>query len=284
MEKPQTIILYSKYSQHSKRLLDSLKSINIDWEKLINLQLLCIDNENIRKRILNSKDIQIKTVPCILIIYSDGVVEKFDGPNSFEWVENIINKHYQSPTPHIPNSSPNPEQPNPLQSPMQQSSNQPNPMQQSPNQPNHVSSNVQYETPTQSTVSNKQHKIRQKTNTKKSKFSNATSIDELVSEDEDEDNEIIENREDDSEDERVSTRRKPPMRIRTDAGNFEEIDIGNIENSQPPEAGNVSRHIKGTTAKEKTDIISKAQALEKARQAEESSSSRNKNIDFSRGT
>ena len=107
MEKPQTIILYSKYSQHSKRLLDSLKSINIDWEKVINLQLLCIDNENIRKRILNSKDIQIKTVPCILIIYSDGVVEKFDGPNSFEWVENIINKHYQGST-HTPNSSPNP--------------------------------------------------------------------------------------------------------------------------------------------------------------------------------
>ena len=101
MEKPQTIILYSKYSQNSKRILDSLRSVNIDWEKLINLQLICIDNENIRKRILASKDIQIKTVPCILILYSDGVVEKFDGPNSFEWVENIIQKNEQPKMPQV---------------------------------------------------------------------------------------------------------------------------------------------------------------------------------------
>ena len=271
MEKPQTIILYSKYSQNSKRILDSLRSVNIDWEKLINLQLICIDNENIRKRILASKDIQIKTVPCILILYSDGVVEKFDGPNSFEWVENIIQKNEQPKMPQV-------QYQNQHQNPAQNTYQPSQPIKQ-PTQAPHVQSRAipKQTKPTKQTNQTKQ--------TKQSKFSNATLIDELVSEEEQEGSEIMENREDESSsDEIVSISKRPPMRIRTDAGNFEEIDTSNFEEQPPPEARDVSRHIKKPSAtKEKTDIISKAAALEKARQTEDSGSNRNKNGDFSRG-
>jgi len=90
MEDPKVILLFSKYSSNSKKLLDLFKNINL---RLLNIQTICIDNADIRKRIKNSKTIEIKTVPCILVLYSDGGVEKFDGDNVFQFSENIINNY-----------------------------------------------------------------------------------------------------------------------------------------------------------------------------------------------
>ena len=87
-----SVLLYSKYSKFSKELVDIIENSNVDFINKFQFKTLCIDNENIRKRILNSKNIDIKTVPAILIVYNDGGVEKYEDTKAFEWVENIISQ------------------------------------------------------------------------------------------------------------------------------------------------------------------------------------------------
>ena len=95
METTNTILMYSKYSKYSNTFIELLESSNIDFVKVTGLNIICIDNENIRKRIIDSKNVQIQNVPCILIVYNDGGVEKYEGSDAFKWAEDIIikNKH-----------------------------------------------------------------------------------------------------------------------------------------------------------------------------------------------
>lgn len=91
MEQQLCVLLYSKYSQKSKKLMDIIKFSGIDFESEFNLTTLCVDNEDVRQRILNSKSIEIKIVPCILIVYTDGGVEKYEGTTAADWIEEKIN-------------------------------------------------------------------------------------------------------------------------------------------------------------------------------------------------
>ena len=84
------VLLYSKYSSNSKKIIDKLENSSIDLSKSIGLQLLCIDNEQLRKRILKSKQIKILSVPCLLILLPDGTVEKYEGETMFTWFDEII--------------------------------------------------------------------------------------------------------------------------------------------------------------------------------------------------
>jgi hypothetical protein len=92
------ILLYSKYSVSSKKLTDFINSSGLDTN-LINLQNVCIDNEEVRKRILNNKQIGITSVPCLLLVYQDGGIEKYDGDVIFRWFEEIANKFIQTKIP-----------------------------------------------------------------------------------------------------------------------------------------------------------------------------------------
>jgi hypothetical protein len=94
-----SVILYSKYSKFSKSLIETIEKSNVDFINQFQLKLLCIDNEAVRKRILNNKQIDIKTVPCILIVYNDGGVEKYEDTKAFEWVEQIIRQLAPPPLP-----------------------------------------------------------------------------------------------------------------------------------------------------------------------------------------
>ena len=103
-----SVILYSKYSKFSKALIETMEKSNVDFVNQFQLKLLCIDNEVVRKRILNNKQIDIKTVPCILIVYNDGGVEKYEDTKAFEWVEQIIAQFAPppQPIPAIPQNQP----------------------------------------------------------------------------------------------------------------------------------------------------------------------------------
>ena len=88
-----TVLLYSKYSEFSKSIIKQIESSSFDFVNKKKLSTVCIDNDDIRNRILKSNDMDIKTVPCILIIHDDGVVEKYEGEDAFKWVEEIISKN-----------------------------------------------------------------------------------------------------------------------------------------------------------------------------------------------
>lgn len=85
-----TVLLYSKYSPSSNKITGIIQQYSTVFTENFNIKLLCIDNENIRKRILSSKKIAISSVPCILIIYNDGGVEKYENDDAFTWVNDIV--------------------------------------------------------------------------------------------------------------------------------------------------------------------------------------------------
>jgi hypothetical protein len=87
-----TILLYSKYSKFSTNIISTINQYQNIFVENFNMKTLCIDNENIRKRILNSKKINITCVPSILVIYEDGGVEKYENTDAFNWIEEIIKR------------------------------------------------------------------------------------------------------------------------------------------------------------------------------------------------
>jgi hypothetical protein len=89
-----SVLLYSKYSSRCKNLFDIIKNNNVD----LSLTTICIDNKKIRKRIKNDKMFQIKEVPTIITIYSNGGAEKYEGNKAFELIESLIVKPPQPPT------------------------------------------------------------------------------------------------------------------------------------------------------------------------------------------
>lgn len=99
MEPQLSVLLYSKYSPISKKLMDLIQSSQVDFSSLFSLQTLCVDNEKIRNRILDNAQLDITSVPCVLLIYPDGGIEKYDQSHVFEWVEQIINKFAPPPPP-----------------------------------------------------------------------------------------------------------------------------------------------------------------------------------------
>jgi hypothetical protein len=93
MESKLSILLYSKYSSLSKKLINKINQSGIDFKSEFSIQNLCIDNKKIRSRIVNNAKIPITTVPCLLIIFPDGGIEKYDGLGIFEWFDDIIVQH-----------------------------------------------------------------------------------------------------------------------------------------------------------------------------------------------
>ena len=76
------LCFYSKYSVESKRLLDMAKALSLKY--------ICIDNSLIRKKLANSKKIVIQYVPCILLLYDTGIIEKYEGNHAFRWIKEQI--------------------------------------------------------------------------------------------------------------------------------------------------------------------------------------------------
>ena len=115
MEKQYTALLYSKYSKSCTEIINIIENSNIDFSKQTKLLPVCIDNDEIRKKIISSSNIEIHSVPTILIIYEDGGVEKYEGNDAFSWVQDIIDKK----SPMIP-QQPQPMQQQPIPQPMMQ--------------------------------------------------------------------------------------------------------------------------------------------------------------------
>jgi hypothetical protein len=109
MEPTFSVLLYSKYSEKSKKLMNIIQNSGIDFLSIVALQPVCIDNEQIRNRIVQSQKINITSVPCILVIFPDGGIEKYDGSNAFDWVTQIIQRHtpkqIHKPQPQIQSSN-----------------------------------------------------------------------------------------------------------------------------------------------------------------------------------
>jgi len=81
------VVLFSKYSNACKKLMDTINNGNLN----MNFNYLCIDNKDIRNKIVTSSEIDIKNVPCLLVINEQsGSIDKYEGQDSFIWINDII--------------------------------------------------------------------------------------------------------------------------------------------------------------------------------------------------
>ena len=108
MDPQFSLYIYSKYSVNCKKLSTLINESGLDF----NLQMVCIDNEQIRQRIKANKQLEIKIVPCILRFFPSGDVEKYEGNYAFGWVESVI-EQLKPPQPMLPPPPPQPLQPVP---------------------------------------------------------------------------------------------------------------------------------------------------------------------------
>ena len=104
MNRQLCTLLYSKYSQSSKRLCDKIHNSQAN----IPIRFVCIDHKDIRKRIQMASNIKITSVPTILVVYDSGTVEKYDGGKASEWVDQEISSLLPPPPPPPP-PEPEPE-------------------------------------------------------------------------------------------------------------------------------------------------------------------------------
>jgi hypothetical protein len=105
------VLLYSKYSPMSNKLMSALESCPINLTTTVGLSPVCIDNEEIREQILTANKIDISSVPCVLIVYRTGGIEKYEGGSAFNWVDETVRKYMPAPPPAIiPQQPPLPPQ------------------------------------------------------------------------------------------------------------------------------------------------------------------------------
>ena len=99
MEDHTNIVLYSKFSPASRKIVEMI-------ENLSNFNLLCIDNKKIRDRISKSEKLNVKEVPCIIRVYQDtGYAESFEGERAFRLVKTYIDQLKNSSSVPVPQMS-----------------------------------------------------------------------------------------------------------------------------------------------------------------------------------
>lgn len=76
------ILIYSKYCKICQEILRSY-----DTNSFL---LLCIDNTNVRKKILDDEQYKIRNVPCILFIYEDGSIEKCENEQVIQYLDQLV--------------------------------------------------------------------------------------------------------------------------------------------------------------------------------------------------
>lgn len=84
MDPEYIILLYSKYSPQCQRITDVLKHSPHPYIKPV-----CIDNKQIRFNIISS-NYNITSVPCVLLVYPDKTIEKYESPNLTDWLFKLI--------------------------------------------------------------------------------------------------------------------------------------------------------------------------------------------------
>lgn len=229
MEPQYSILVYSKYSKNCKRLTEMMRESNVDFRSKLRLQNLCIDNNQVRQRIKASESLSLTSVPCILIIFPDGGVEKYEGPHAFKWTEAMISRLAPPPPPRPVSPPPPPRRQPP--SPEEEYDEEPPP-------------------PRRKRRSRKQRPPMRP-------ISTVTSIEDIPTDNDEQET---------SDRHRIPP---PRARLRKNRGNYDdETDLFDAPrpNTQRSVKGAVKEKIAPTTAQDTSNIMAKAQELAKGRE------------------
>jgi len=84
------VLLYSKYSNSSKKLISQLEQTP---ELIETLNITCIDNKHIREQILSDQKIKVNVLPCLIRL--NETTKNFDiyeGQNAFDFFTSLQNQ------------------------------------------------------------------------------------------------------------------------------------------------------------------------------------------------
>lgn len=241
MERPHCILLYSKYSNTCTNMLSALQECPVSNQ--IGLRPICIDNEQIRSRIMKAKKIEIKIVPCILIVHThgtaQGTIEKYEGENAIEWVEERIKLLMPHPSQSIPSIPSIPTLPTVKYSEPDNSQGQ---------KKKRVTDEEEFtdDSSEESPPPRKRKNKKSQRNQKREKQSNSTKIDEL---------------EDVEEEEEIETER-PPVGLRNGPGGYDMQNFG----QQQELNRDGSKHVRPSQSSSKGDLMSTAMEMQKQRE------------------
>lgn len=127
------VLLYSKFSQASKKLMLQLQQTP---ELLESITITCIDNKLIRKQILSDEKVKINYLPCFIRLNDQtGNFDIYEGQNAFDFFS-TLQAHFEQPvshnynfTPLLPPSSPPPPPPQSIPPTYQEPENETEPIQ-----------------------------------------------------------------------------------------------------------------------------------------------------------
>jgi hypothetical protein len=97
-----TLFFYSRYSTSSTTLINKMTNSGLSFG---DIKFVCVDKELIRTRI-KELNTGISSVPCMTILYKNGNVEKHEGYELFQWVNDFIRMNTPPPPPPPPPPSP----------------------------------------------------------------------------------------------------------------------------------------------------------------------------------
>lgn len=87
MEVLSTVVLFSRFSQSSKQFLALLDQLSLEGRTIFKIELLCVDSMKVRNMVLKSG---IKSVPYVVIMYTNGQRETFEGDQAFDWITDVL--------------------------------------------------------------------------------------------------------------------------------------------------------------------------------------------------
>ena len=98
MNTPYSVLFYSKYSGQCTNLLNKIENSDISIFNMFDIKKFCIDNKKVRSRIKNNNKLQITKVPVIITVRQDDIVEKYEGNQAFQWVDDLISRVLKTQT------------------------------------------------------------------------------------------------------------------------------------------------------------------------------------------
>lgn len=90
MEHEFVVVVHSKYSRVSQDFLDMIGELPIMVQRCISFRPLCIDSEDVRRRLKTSHQVTVDIVPSILVMYPGDVVEKYEGDDAYLWIGEAV--------------------------------------------------------------------------------------------------------------------------------------------------------------------------------------------------
>ena len=109
MSTNNSILFYSKFSTHCKNLLQLMSDMNIDMDTV------SLDNKEAKSIVTKSSTFQIKSVPTIISIKDNGVIEVYVGNDAKTFIYSIYQQRIESkstPPPPLQSSGETPHSSN----------------------------------------------------------------------------------------------------------------------------------------------------------------------------